>query len=197
MKKIILSLIFAGSLFLASSVSALEIQGALTTGLEANNVQGIVIGSPIAIPAPNTYSSARDVVLSASGSQNIRYTTNNTDPSCSTGTVYSTPIHVSESMIIKAISCYNANNVSSSVVSFSYVINNSGGGGGGGGGGAIILTTASKTADANRDGRIDSNDFTLMMIDWEKTGANLSSDLNKDGKVDIKDFNLLMVNWGK
>jgi len=85
---------------------------------------------PTANPPAGTYSSAQSVTLTAPGSSSIHYTTDGTDPTCSTGNVYSTAIPVSTNTTIKAIACYGDN--SSSVATFAYVINTGGGGGDGG-----------------------------------------------------------------
>ncbi|MDO8575102.1 MAG: dockerin type I domain-containing protein, partial [bacterium] len=68
----------------------------------------------------------------------------------------------------------------------------SGGGGGGGGGNR---TPVVKKGDANKDGKVDKYDFSLMMANWGKAGIN-TSDFNGDSKVDKYDFALLMSNWG-
>jgi subtilisin family serine protease len=63
----------------------------------------------------------------------------------------------------------------------------------GGGGGSTTPTY--KKGDANKDGKIDKYDFSLMMANWGKIGTN-TCDFNGDGKVDKYDFALLMSNWG-
>lgn len=86
-------------------------------------------------------------------------------------------------------------------------ISSSGGGGGvggffggGGGGGGVVANTnliGGIVGDTNGDGKVDILDFNAMMMQWDRTGANLSADLDHDGKVDILDFNLLMIHWSK
>ena len=79
--------------------------------------------APIATP-PHTvpYTSAQNVVLTAPGSS-IRYTTTTTNPTCTTGTIYTTPIHITVSTTIKAIACYGTSPVHpSAVASFIYTI---------------------------------------------------------------------------
>lgn len=93
---------------------------------------GIVLA---ASPAAGTFNSAQNITLIADGSSSVRYTTDGSIPTCSTGTVYSSVIPVGTSQTIKAIACYGEN--FSDVTSFTYIINiNTGGGGGGGGGGS-------------------------------------------------------------
>ncbi|MEI7462795.1 MAG: immunoglobulin-like domain-containing protein, partial [Candidatus Taylorbacteria bacterium] len=61
---------------------------------------------------------------------------------------------------------------------------------------ATTTTIVSKLLSANGDYIFDQYDFSLMMSNWGKVGAN-GSDYNKSGKVDKYDFALLMLNWGK
>ena len=73
--------------------------------------------------AAGTYTSVQSVTLAcATSGATIRYTTNGTNPTATTGTVYSGAITVSSTQTIKAIaykSCYN----NSSVASAAYTIN--------------------------------------------------------------------------
>ncbi len=98
---------------------------------------------PVADPVAGTYTSAQSVTLSAAGATNIRYTTDGSEPSCTSGETFSSAISVSTSQTIKALSCYMSGDIfiASSIASFEYVVNipaptPSGGGGGGGGGGS-------------------------------------------------------------
>lgn len=56
------------------------------------------------------------------------------------------------------------------------------------------LSATAQKVDANEDNKIDKYDFSLLMANWGKTGANVC-DFNGDGKVDKYDFSLLMLNW--
>lgn len=206
MKKIfIIIALVLGLLIIKNISSASEVTGNLTTGVETG-VIGTVIVNPTASPAAGTYTSSQSVSLTASGAIKIRYTTDGTDPNCTTaGINYVLAIPVGESLTIKAISCYPNNNASS-VSSFDYVINlptptpsPSGGGGGGGGGGGwnapTPLSGGASQVDANNDGAINILDFNTLMIQWGSTGPNLSGDFDKNGVVDMIDFNMLMVYW--
>ncbi|MEK7068886.1 MAG: FN3 associated domain-containing protein, partial [Patescibacteria group bacterium] len=80
--------------------------------------------APTANPPAGTYPAtpATNVVLTAPGSS-IRYTTTTTNPTCTTGTIYTTPIHITVSTTIKAIACYGTSPVNpSAVATFAYVI---------------------------------------------------------------------------
>ena len=182
-----------------SFASASETGGTLTTGLNTG-IEGTVIVAPSASPAAGTYTSAQNVSLSATGANSIHYTIDGSEPTCSSGSVYSAPIVISSTTTIKAIACYSNNNTSS-VSSFAYTINIAtlplgGGGGGGGGGGTTTPSVTVKSGDANGDNVVDEMDFSLLMAQWGQTGSGLSGDLNKDSIVDEFDFALLMLNWG-
>ena len=77
------------------------------------------------------------------------------------------------------------------------------GGGGGGGGGAEILPTipagSCNGADFNRDGKVNSVDFSILLAFWQKLPPfkNPCVDINKDGKVNSVDFSILLYQWGK
>lgn len=189
------------SLLLGVSNTALasEVTGNLSTGLSSTVavVEGVVIAPPVATPTAGTYTSAQSVILTAPGSTSIRYTTDGTIPTCSTGTPYSGVISVASSQTIKAISCYAQNNAST-VASYLYTINiSTGGTGGGGGGGTVPPPIALGKVDANADGKVNILDFVVLMINWGNTGAGNVGDFNNDNKVDILDFITLMINWTK
>jgi|GEM_PF-2242626 len=80
-----------------------------------------IIAAPSPSPLAGSYSSAQSVFLTALGASEIRYTTDNTDPSCITGTVYGSPISVAQSKTIRAIACFGSH--ASSVNSSFYAIN--------------------------------------------------------------------------
>ncbi|MDP2587024.1 MAG: chitobiase/beta-hexosaminidase C-terminal domain-containing protein [Candidatus Komeilibacteria bacterium] len=113
------------SLFVVSNLAlASEVTGNLNTGLNANNgnvVEGVVIAPPTASPSTGTYASAQNVALSAAGASSMRYTLDNSTPSCASGQVYSESIEITSSKTLKAISCY-ATGQSSSVASYAYTI---------------------------------------------------------------------------
>ncbi|MEK7068913.1 MAG: fibronectin type III domain-containing protein, partial [Patescibacteria group bacterium] len=82
-----------------------------------------VLPAPIATPVSGTYPTAQNVALTAHIGATIRYTIGDASvvaPTCTTGTEYSTAIHVASTRTIKAIACYAG--VPSAVASFAYVI---------------------------------------------------------------------------
>ena len=99
----------------------------------------VTVVAPVSFsPVAGTFSATQNVTLTATDSTSIHYTIDGTDPTCSTGTVYTTAIAVTTTKTLKAISCYTGD-VSSAVTSALYTINISSGGGGGGGGGGTVL----------------------------------------------------------
>ncbi|MEK7589012.1 MAG: chitobiase/beta-hexosaminidase C-terminal domain-containing protein [Patescibacteria group bacterium] len=205
------------ALALAAPVYSSTFEGTLTTGVQTG-VEGTVIVAPSASPSAGVYTSAQSVVLTALGASSIHYTTDGTAPTCTSGSTYGAAINVSTSQVIQARSCYPSG-VVSAVSVFAYAINppsapapSGGGGGGGGGGGAtptptpsvsptptpsptpIVAGATAKTADINKDGKVDVLDFNVLLVNWG-TPSNNDADLNGDGKVDIIDFNALIVAW--
>ena len=61
------------------------------------------------------------------------------------------------------------------------------------GGGAVIATPALLAGDLNKDGVINSLDWSIMDTQWTKTSSN--ADINKDGKVNATDWGYLRKNW--
>jgi len=129
--------------------AASETTGNISTGLETN-VSGVVKTPPSFAPLSGVYTGAQSVILSATGSTGMCYTTDGittpvcaTGTTCTTGTLYTGAIPVSTTMTIKAISCYTATEFSG-VASSSYTLSyasSGGGGGGGGGGGSLVIPT--------------------------------------------------------
>jgi hypothetical protein len=69
------------------------------------------------------------------------------------------------------------------------------------GGGGVIqspVPTTYKGADLNKDNKVNSIDFSILLYFW-KTRAPFSNpcvDINADGKVDSVDFSILLYQWG-
>ena len=82
---------------------------------------GLTVYAPTASSTAGTYTSAQTVSLSSTNATSIRYTTDGTSPTCSTGTVFSSGIAVATSTTIKAIGCTTT--AFSSVAEFDYIIN--------------------------------------------------------------------------
>ena len=52
------------------------------------------------------------------------------------------------------------------------------------------------SADLNRDGRVDGQDFGLLLFDWEETGHPGPADLTGDGRVNGADLGEMFLQWG-
>jgi hypothetical protein len=76
--------------------------------------------SVVASPVAGTYADPISVSISSAGSDYIRYSLVNTPATCGTGSMYSTPIDVSENTTIYTRACDNAGN--STTGSFVYVV---------------------------------------------------------------------------
>ena len=101
--------------------------GELSSDQFTVSVGGAQVASPTFSVAAGTYTSAQSVALSTTtGGAAIRYTTDGTTPTSSTGTVYSSPINVSSTLTIRAIA-YLSGYSDSSVASAAYTINVTGG----------------------------------------------------------------------
>jgi len=102
----------------AATTEPSGVTGSLCTGLNCP-VEGTVVSAPTSSPVVATYTSAQSVTLSASGASSIRYTTDGTSPTCSSGTLYSTALSLNSTQTVKAISCYPNSNTST-VASYTY-----------------------------------------------------------------------------
>jgi hypothetical protein len=81
------------------------------------------VAAPSFLPAGGTYSSAQSVAISSAASgANIRYTTDGTGPTRTSGTLYSSPVAVSSSATLKAIA-YQSGWTDSYISSATYTIN--------------------------------------------------------------------------
>jgi hypothetical protein len=105
------------------------------------------VAAPTFSPAGGTYTSSQQVTLATSTSgASIRYTTDGSTPTETSGTLYTgAAIPVASNMTIKAIA-YEGGMNDSPVSSATYTINTSSGGGGGTGGGAITVVQSNATA---------------------------------------------------
>ncbi len=54
-----------------------------------------------------------------------------------------------------------------------------------------------RTADLNRDGKINLTDFSILLFWWNTDGgtSDPSADINADAKVNLTDFSILLFNW--
>lgn len=88
--------------------------------IDPNAVQQVA--TPTFNPGGGTYTSAQSVAIStATSGATIRYTTNGTNPTATSGTVYSGPVSVATSLTLKAIA-YKSGMSDSSVATANYTI---------------------------------------------------------------------------
>jgi len=84
----------------------------VSTGTDDVDVDNVAPAKPVATPAAATFSVSRDITLGSTGSDLIRYTLNGTNPTCSTGTLYSGAFTVDTTLTLKVIGCDTAGNES-------------------------------------------------------------------------------------
>jgi parallel beta-helix repeat protein len=58
------------------------------------------------------------------------------------------------------------------------------------------ITSSPKLGDITRDGKVDVQDYNLLVTDFYQIGTMLRSDINNSGKVDVQDYNILVTNFG-
>ncbi len=101
---------------------------AFKSGLAASPVSSglytisTVVSAPVFSPGPGTYASARDVaIVTTTAGASIRYTVDGSTPSETVGTLYAGPVHVAESLTLRAVA-YLAGLTTSPVTSGEYTI---------------------------------------------------------------------------
>lgn len=102
-----------------------------------SNATAQTVSTPTISPSGGTFSTTQEVTLATNTSgATIRYTTDGSTPTSSSGTVYSAPFTISSTTTVKAIA-YKSGEIDSAVVSqvFTKTVSSGDGGGGGGGGG--------------------------------------------------------------
>ncbi len=188
----VFGLLLAGGLTMAGLARADMVTGQLSTGI-TTGLSGVVIAVPAASPVAGTYTSTQSVILSADGSTSIRYTTDGTTPTCSSGISYTGAIAVASSLTIQAVSCY-PHNTGSSVASFAYVINppvvtptvSGGGGGGGGGFTPSVVTPVSSTISSSTlpQGEVLGASTTMAHVDGTLVQDGNTIYLIQNGQLD-------------
>lgn len=172
---------------------------------EISQESGASISVPTASPLPGQYIGTAMVSLSAATAHSIHYTADGSDPTCTSGAVYSEGLSLQKTQTIKAVSCTDKN-VASDIATFMYTITAAPapapvpvpvvpapssvriGGGAFSFGPALSIM-----GDVNGDGSIDMRDVTPMILNWGTSASK--SDVNRDSKVNLLDFNAVMVNW--
>ena len=62
-----------------------------------------------------------------------------------------------------------------------------------------LTDLAALPGDANRDGRVDINDLTIVLANFGQTAGMTSGlgDFNGDGAVDVNDLTIVLTNFGQ
>lgn len=120
--------------------------------------------APVFTPVAGTYSGPVTVAIaSPTAGASIRYTTNGTDPTATTGTLYSAPFVVSTTTTVKAIA-YKTGNANSAVVSAAYTVT------------AGTIPTGSFLQSGTGDIVMDAENFTAQVANGDsKTWAAATS----------------------
>ena len=64
--------------------------------------------------------------------------------------------------------------------------------------GFLLTATAPLPGDANLDGKVDINDLSRVLTNYDKSGMTWADgDFNGDGKVDINDLSIVLTNYDK
>ena len=110
------------SIDINKTLKAIAVKSGMSNSGVTSGDYVIKCANPTFSPVSGTYNTFQTVALSSiTPDVTIRYTTDGSDPSASTGTIYSTPIAVNATTIIKAIA-YKTGANSSDVVSSNYNI---------------------------------------------------------------------------
>jgi hypothetical protein len=99
---------------------------AVTSATYTINTSPTQVAAPSFNPGGGTYTSAQSVTItSATSGVTIRYTTNGTNPTSTSGTVYAGPVSIGATSTLKAIA-YKSGMTDSAVTTASYTINTGG-----------------------------------------------------------------------
>ena len=103
--------------------SGMNDSAVLTAVYTINDPQLETVATPTASPAPNTYTSAQTVTLAcAESGASIYYTIDESTPTATHGSLYSSPISISETTTLKAVAVKSGMNNSSAFTAL-YTIN--------------------------------------------------------------------------
>lgn len=110
------------SVDVSKSIKAIAVKTGMANSSVSSSSYIIKCANPTFSPVSGTYNAFQSVALSSiTPGVSIRYTTDGSDPSATSGTIYSTPISVTSTGLIKAIA-YKTGATSSDVASSNYVI---------------------------------------------------------------------------
>lgn len=119
--------IYSGAITVPATmtINAIAYKSGWLDSTVASATYTMVTAAPEFSPAGGSYSAAQDITITtAMAGASIRYTTDGSIPTASAGTVYSTPVHISASTVLKAIA-YKTGCTNSGVTSATYILPNS------------------------------------------------------------------------
>lgn len=161
------------------------IEGTNTAGLQPASLyaeqlaQRLPLATPSFSPAGGTYTGVQTVAITtASAGASIRYTTDGSTPSATTGTVYTGPITVGASLTLKAIA-YRTGWTSSAVRTAAYT----------------VTVAGPQTFEAEALARTPAGATASVSADAAASGGSLVF-FSADGANDTLDFTLLNVAAG-
>jgi poly(beta-D-mannuronate) lyase len=121
--------VYSGAVSIAvnTTLKAIAYGGGFTPSSVTTGVYNIRVAAPTFAPGGGTYSSAQSITLSsATSGASLRYTTDGSNPTPTTGTLYSGAIGVATTTTLKAIA-YKAGMTDSTITTATYTINAPGG----------------------------------------------------------------------
>jgi hypothetical protein len=111
------------SIAATTTLKAIAYKSGLANSAVTTGVYTIAVAAPAFNPVAGTYTGTQSVTItSATSGASIRYTTNGTTPTTTTGTLYSAPVNIAATATLKAIA-YKSGLANSAVTSGLYTIN--------------------------------------------------------------------------
>ncbi len=107
----------------SQTIKAIAYKTGCITSTIASETYSLVVDVPVFSLLPGTYLSSQTTTITTNTTgASIRYTTDGSTPTSTTGTLYSSPISINSSQTVKAIA-YKTGMVSSNVISSVYTVN--------------------------------------------------------------------------
>jgi hypothetical protein len=106
-----------------ATLKAIAYKSGIPDSMVTSSVYNILVAAPVFSPAPGTYTNAQMVTITtATPGASIRYTTDGSAPSSSNGTLYTGPVPISSTTVLKA-AAYKSG-MTDNVTSGTYIFNN-------------------------------------------------------------------------
>lgn len=131
----------------STTLIAIAYKAGIPDSFQGFAIYNIKVGDPVFNPPPNIYPATQNVAITtATTGATIRYTTDGSDPTPTTGTVYTGPVAISATATLKAIA-FSTGSQDSEVTSGNYTID-----------GSFALTLDDTFTDGGRDNGADALD---------------------------------------